>query len=161
MDEYDYHFEAKVDLHDFGRMAYRVVYVPKKLLRQLPMKGNPRLRIDGEVAGLLFHGAFQPVGDGRYFLMLSKAFCKPAQIKVGDRVFVSFRIADQQAVHVPRELETALNANDRARKIWDSISAGKRRGFAYRVSSAKKPETRENRVEEVIETLFTLEDVAG
>lgn len=157
MSEDDYQFDSKVDTHDFGRMAYTVVYVPGDLIRQLPLKDNPRLRIDGTVAGVPFHGAFQPAGDGRYYLMLSKSFLKAARLRVDDVVNVVFRIADQNAVNVPRELEFALNANDRARRIWDSISAGKKRGFAHRVSSAKRSETRENRVDEVIESLYEIE----
>ena len=44
---------------------------------------------------------------------------------------------------MPRELELALNADDRASRIWQVITAGKKRGFAHRVASAKRPSTRE------------------
>ena len=158
MNEYAFHFESKVELHDFGRMAYTVAYLPSELSRQLPMDENPRLRIDGTVAGVPFHGAFQSAGDGRYYLILSKSLRKSAHLNRGDMVSVSFSVADQNAVEVPKELEFALNADDRARRIWESITAGRKRGFAHRVSSAKRTETRENRVEEVIESLYSIEN---
>ena len=157
MSEYDYQFDADIEMYDFGRMAYTVVYVPSPLLRKLPMEDHPRLRIDGEIAGVRFQAAFQPAGGGRYYLLLSKAFRRSARLSPGDRINVMFRIADQHAVDVPIELELALNANDRARRIWESLSAGKKRGFAYRIASAKRIETRENRVDEVIECLLEIE----
>ena len=47
-----------------------------------------------------------------------------------------------------------LEANDAAREVWGAWTAGKRRGFCHRVDSAKFPETRERRVEEVIVKLL-------
>lgn len=157
MSELEFQFTAKVDELDFGRMAYHVVYVPSKVLKLLPIEAHPRLRINGLVAGKPFHGAIQPAGRKKYYLMLSRKFCKAAKIQLGDRIDVVFGVADQDAVEVPRELEFALQANPRAMKIWEQITPGKKRGFAHRVASAKRAETRENRIEEVFELLFELE----
>ena len=158
MDEYSIEFNASIEPHDFGRMAYTVVYAPAKIVRGVGLKHTPRLRIDGLVAGQPFHGAFQPAGDGRFYQILSKKFLKSSRLKLGDKVAVSFDIADQDAVEVPKPLEFALAANDQARKVWDTITPGKKRSFAYRVSSAKRAETIENRVEEVIEQLLAMQD---
>lgn len=158
MTDYEYQFTAKVDIHDFGRMAYTVAYASASIVQKVRLGKNPRLRIQGLVAGRPFHGAFQPAGENRFYLILSKRFCKSAGIALGEKVTVSFDIADQDAVEVPRALEHALNANDRARKIWDSISSGKKRGFAYRVASAKRLGTIENRVEEVVSLLLALKE---
>ena len=158
MRKFAYEFEAQVVVHDFGRMAYTVVNVPRKLTRKLPLAKHPRLRIDGIVAGHPFHGALQPAGQGKYYLILSKKFCKAADLNVGEMAVVCFDIADQEAVDVPRELLLALNANDGAMNTWQSLSAGKKRGFAYRVASAKRVATRELRVEEVLESLLQVED---
>ncbi|QDT05103.1 hypothetical protein K227x_35010 [Rubripirellula lacrimiformis] len=86
--------------------------------------------------------------------MVSKKLQKLCGVSMGDRVSVSFDIAVQDAITVPMELRYALEANDAAREVWDSWTAGKRRGFCYRVDSAKMVETRERRVEEVIDTLM-------
>ncbi|MEM9413469.1 MAG: YdeI/OmpD-associated family protein, partial [Planctomycetota bacterium] len=125
--------------------------------RKLALKQNPRLRITGSIAGIPYEGAFQPTKDKSYYLILSKKFCQSGRISLGDNVLVQFEIADQDAVNVPPPLQHAINANDRARKIWESISAGKKRGFAYRVASAKRAETIENRIEEVLTALIALE----
>ena len=66
---------------------------------------------------------------------------KQCDVTLGDRVFVQFDIADQDAVEVPEELRFALEVNDQAAAVWSGLTPGKRRGFAYRVDSAKRRET--------------------
>jgi len=83
--------------------------------------------------------------------VLPKKMMKKCGLKIGSDVLVMFRIADQNAVDVPSELERALAANATAKQAWDELTPGKKRGYAYRVSSAKRMETRENRVDEVID----------
>ncbi|MEM6690391.1 MAG: YdeI/OmpD-associated family protein, partial [Planctomycetota bacterium] len=123
------------------------------LMKRLAHEAKPRLRIDGVVGGQPFHGAFQPTGEGRYYLIVSKKFRKAVGLEIGDRTEVSFSIADQNAVDVPRELQFALEADEALNQIWIHLTPGRRRGLAYRVASAKRSETRENRVDEVLETL--------
>ena len=76
---------------------------------------------------------------------------KKCGLKLGGDVLVMFRIADQNAVDVPDELRKAIESNDRADEAWRALTPGKRRGYAYRVASAKRTETRAHRVEEVME----------
>ncbi len=98
-----YQFTAKISTRDFGRMAYTVVFAPKRTERELDLSSNPRLRIMGAVDGIPFSGAFQPNG-GEWYLILSKKFLKEAGVGLGDRVVVEFEIADQNAVEVPEDL---------------------------------------------------------
>lgn len=155
MSDYPFQIRGKVQKHDFGRMAFSVLYVPRSLEKQLPLQEFPRLRIEAEINGVRHNGALQP-GGGRWFLMLSKRLQKLCQISLGDSVTVDFEIADQNAVDVPRELLHAIEADRRAEQLWDSLTTGKRRSLAHYVDSAKRPETREKRVEEVLELLPTL-----
>jgi hypothetical protein len=152
MSDYPYNFDAKVVKYDFGKMYYSVVYVPKEILSQLDFSKSKRLRIDGEIEGIRIEAALMPT-KGKWYLMVSKKLQKLCGVSLGDRVSVSFDIADKDAITVPMELQYALEANDAARKVWDSWTAGKRRGFCHRVDSAKMVETHERRVEEVLERL--------
>ncbi|MEM8735067.1 MAG: YdeI/OmpD-associated family protein [Planctomycetota bacterium] len=158
MSSHRYRFTAPVEMLDFGKMAYAVVYAPTDVADQLELPKTPRLRIAGEVCGEAFEGAFQPSGAGEYYLLLAKKFCKQAKLAVGDQADVSFEIADQDAVAVPRELQFALNAKEDANRIWNTLTPGKRRGLAYRVASAKRASTIETRVEEVIDALLQLQE---
>lgn len=92
--------------------------------------------------------------QGKWYLMVSEKLQKTCGVSMGDHVSVSFDIADQDAVTLPIELQDALEANDTAREAWNGWTAGKRRGWCHRVDSARMPETRERRVEEVIDLLM-------
>ncbi len=153
MSESEFQFDATVSAHDFGRMAYTVLYAPPAVVSALSLSENPRLRITGYVADQPYKGAFQPAGDDKYYLILSKNFLKTAQLEVGDSTTARFIVADQDAVDVPPELDAALHSNSAVAAVWNSLTPGKRRGLAHRVSSAKREETRAARVEEVLEEL--------
>ena len=152
MSDYPYNFDAEIVTYEFGKMNMSVVYVPEAVTSQLTFGKSKRLRIDGEIAGFRVEAALLPT-RGKWCLMVSKKLQKLIGVTVGDQVSVEFEVADQDAITVPMELQYTLEANDAAREVWDSWTAGKRRGFCYRVDSAKMVETRERRVEEVLKRL--------
>ncbi len=156
MDIYSYEFTTKLKGHQFGRANYVVAFLPQKLIRELPLDKHPRLRIDGEINGFRFNNALHP-SNGKWYVLVPKKTRTQCRIKLGSTVLVQFNIGDQNAVDVPQELNQALNVNDTANSVWNELTPGKRRGFAYRVNSAKRRETRENRVEEVIHDLLKLD----
>lgn len=145
-------FDAPVEYHDFGRMKYAVVYLPEAVRQQLPFDQYPRLRVDAEVNEQPIDGAFLP-GQGKHYLILSKRLLKSAGLAPGAMAHVNFRLADQDAVTVPEELEMALAANPETQEAWDALTPGKQRGLAYRVASARTAPTRRKRVNEVLTTL--------
>ena len=155
MEEYQYEFGCKLKIHQFGRSRYVVAYLPKWLIRKLPLDKNPRLRIDGEINGFRFANALHP-SSGRWYILVPKRTQKKCHITVGSDVYIQFNIGDQDAVDVPPELTHTLNVNKRANAVWSELTPGKRRGFAYRINSAKRKETRENRIEEVVRSLLRL-----
>ena len=56
-------------------------------------------------------------------------------------------------IDVPPDLATALERDPRARATFDSLSASDRYSILYRVTTAKRPETRHRRVEQFVEKL--------
>lgn len=153
MSEYQYSFASKVVMYEFESYSHAVVYVPKKIINQLPMGKGARLRIDGELNGVRFELAIMPA-KGRWYILMSKRLQKLCGIGVGEKVEIDFNIADQDRVVVPDELRNALEADDDAMAVWNDLTAGKQRSFCYYVDSAKRAETRENRVEVVLRRLL-------
>ena len=150
---YDHSFAAPIVEHWFeDKFAYTVVWVPLDVAEVLPLKEYPRLRIEGEVAEQGFEGACMPV-RGRWYVMVSKKAMKAAGVSLGDEVEVRFRIADQDAVDVAPDLMRALEADAAALAKWDALTPGKKRGLAFRVAQAKRPETRAKRSSEVLDML--------
>jgi hypothetical protein len=136
------------------------VFVPKAVLKQLPLNTHSRLRIDGEVNDHPIEAALTPA-KGEYYILLSRKFLKTIKSGVGDTVFVRFSVGDQDSVDIPEALQTALRRNSKMQKLWEQQTPGKQRGLAYRVASAKRPETQKKRVLEVSDILAGKRDMRG
>lgn len=61
------------------------------------------------------------------------------------------KYASVDALTIPLELKRALDANPEAKKNWPTYSASAQRSFLHMVHDAKRPETRERRVKQVID----------
>jgi hypothetical protein len=150
---FTHRFEAAVSLHPVGTYNYTVVYLDPELHAQLPLKENPRLRIEADISGIPVKGAWQPSG-GSWYLMLPKGPLKKAEISIGAVVEVAFKVLPQDEVDVPPELSTVLQAKPKVREAWSALSAGKQRGLAYMIATAKRAETKQARVEQVTAVLL-------
>lgn len=150
---FDREFEAEIVRHVIGngprKVTYTVVWLPQDIEAKLPFDDFPRLRVTGEIADVPFEGAWQPAGEHGKYLMVPKQVFASAEVSVGDRVEIRFKITDQNAVDVPEALQDAIDSDDDLTKAWAELSAGKQRAFAYRVSSAKTEKTITKRVDEV------------
>ena len=144
-----FEFVAPIERHALGRLAFSVVYLPASLERRLPFDRHPRLRVDAEIGGQRLNGAFQP-GGGRRYLILSRRFLRAAGLGPGRRATVRFAVADQSAVEVPKPLAAALARDPSARREWEALPVGERRGLAHRVASARRAPTVARRVDEVL-----------
>jgi uncharacterized protein YdeI (YjbR/CyaY-like superfamily) len=55
----------------------------------------------------------------------------------------------QAAIEVPPDLAAALDRDPAAKSMFDQLSASNRYAILYRVTTAKRPETRQRRIEEL------------
>jgi hypothetical protein len=153
---YRYAFTGELRTHVIGRdrtLTYRVLYLPDDWTGVEPFASTPRVRIVGELAEHPIRGAWQPGGPGVRFLMVSPALCKAARIAVGDPVECRFDLDDPDAVVLEPELERAIAHSPLASATWARLTAGRRRGYAAMVASARTAATRARRVHTVIESL--------
>ena len=159
---FEHEFDAPVTHHDVGsdRYRYTVVYVPDAVAASLPLDEHPRLRINAEVDDYPLDAALSPV-RGQWYILLSKKMLSAIGRRVGDTVTVRFRIADQNAVEVPESLLAALRGDAQMQPLWDALTPGKQRSLAYRVGSAKSPETQARRIAEVFDIMTGKRDAYG
>ncbi|MDZ7630272.1 MAG: YdeI/OmpD-associated family protein [Gemmatimonadaceae bacterium] len=142
---FEHSFETRIARHAVGTYHYTVVYLDPSLHGALPLEQHARLRIEADVSGGPVKGVWQPA-RGRWYLMLPKDGLKAAGLRIGSSVEVSFRVLPQDDVDIPAELAALLAVNKRVRTAWDGLTAGKQRGLAYMVASAKRAETRAARL---------------
>ncbi|MEL6968021.1 MAG: YdeI/OmpD-associated family protein [Pseudomonadota bacterium] len=149
-------FEAPVDTLDIGKgrtVTYMVLFLPPELEGQLPFDAHPRLRVEGEIADMPVRGAWNPVGDGRRYFIVSPQVRKNAGLTVGHMVEMRFRIDDQDRVDVPIPLMRAIRADADLYAKWTALTAGKQRMYAHHVSGAKTAPTIQRRLNECLAAL--------
>ena len=55
-----------------------------------------------------------------------------------------------EALTMPPELRRAINASALAKKYWPGFTESQRKQFLYYLASAKRPETRDKRIREIV-----------
>lgn len=156
MSYFTHEFTGELSRHGVGRdrvVMYTVLFLPPDLEAELPFAEFPRLRVEGEVADVPVRGAWMPTGDGRRYFIVSPMVRRTADIKIGDLVEMRFRVDDQDHVDVPEALDQAIKTDAEASGLWDELTAGKKRMFAFHVASAKTAATQAKRVQEALEAL--------
>jgi hypothetical protein len=101
------------------------------------------------VGEVTFEAAWQP-RDGSWFVLFSKDLQRQHGLEPGDEMDLEFRFVNQDRVIIPQELSEVLAADAGLKSAWDKLTAGRRRGLAHRVASAKSEAVRQRRVDEVI-----------
>jgi hypothetical protein len=91
---------------------------------------------------------------GRNLLGLSNANRKAAALVVGEEVEVDLQLdAEPRVVTEPDDFARALDADPAARAAYDALAFSHRREHVLAVDSAKKPETRQRRIEAALAML--------
>ena len=149
MSFFDFEFVAPLERHELKHFGYTVVRIPGSLQDELGLDRNKRLRVDAEMLGEETNCAVQS-DDGEFFLTVPKRLLAATDAKLGEEIRVRLNVADQKAVDVPQELLVGLAADERASAAWKKLTPGRRRSFAWMVRSAKRPETKQKRVTQVL-----------
>jgi hypothetical protein len=142
-------FEGRVEPVQWGRATYTVLRLPSEIVGAL---GKTR-RVEGEIAEHPVNLALSraPVIEG-VFLWAGQTLLDKAGITPLDPVEVRLRPAPDDVVDTPDDVAAALRAQGKT-KMWDALTAGKKRGFLYQVDSAKTEATRQKRIAKLIEGL--------
>jgi Bacteriocin-protection, YdeI or OmpD-Associated/Domain of unknown function (DUF1905) len=145
-------FTARLEKGKYGNFTYSAVGLPRKIVSKLP---EGRLRTSGTINDVPFLLAIQFRRDGRRFLLFSKAICKAANIKVGDRVQISFNLVSLEIVELPEELAAVFAQDKDAKKIWDTFTTGQCRNLTIYVKSVKNIDSRIKRALDIAKKIKT------
>ena len=126
--------------------------VPRTVSEALGKRGQVRVR--GTLNGVEFKSNLMPMGDGSHCLGVHKATQVAAGIDFGDEVSVQMEEdTAPRAVEIQADLARALKAEPWAMAFFDKLAQTHRREYANWVGEAKKPETRERRIEQTLALL--------
>lgn len=141
-------------------LVYRVLFLPPELEQALFGEGAPvkahggRLRIEGELEDVPVSLAWQPSKSaGGHYVMVSPALCKQLELRIGSEATLRFNVVDASKVVLPEDLEAALRASAKHRKLWHALTPGQQRGQVALLSSAKTAPTRQKRLAQLFAML--------
>jgi hypothetical protein len=125
--------------------------VPADVVAALGSSKRPAVRVT--IGSYTYRSTIAPMG-GRFLLPLSAEHRTAAGLVAGDEVDVVVELDEEpRELVVPDDLAAALKRNPAARKAFDALSYSNRRRHVLSVEGAKTAETRQRRIEKVVEAL--------
>jgi hypothetical protein len=111
-----------------------------------------RHHITGTVNGHKVRGSLGSDGK-QYFLPLGAAWRRDCGINAGDKVDVILAPEGPQSESLSADVSDALDAEPQAKAFFESLATFYRNTYIKWIESAKRPETRTARIQEMIELL--------
>ena len=112
-----------------------------------------RVPVKGTINGFSFRSSLMNMGDG-HMMAVNAEMRAGAKCKAGDTVSVVMELdEDKRTVEVPEYLEKIINGDSGARAFWDQLSFTHQKEYVREIEGAKKPETRERRIAEMMDAL--------
>ena len=140
-------FDAVVGGNE-GRLP--VVEVPFDVKKEY---GSARPKVIATVNGVQLRTTVSVYG-GRSYVGFRKEIQEAAGIAIGDRIRVRIEPdEDPREVQVPDDLARALSKDPAATRAFEALSFTHRKEYAAWIAGAKRPETRQRRLERSIEIL--------
>ncbi|HEX6183088.1 MAG TPA: YdeI/OmpD-associated family protein [Pyrinomonadaceae bacterium] len=112
-----------------------------------------RVPVRGTLNGAPYRGSLFPMG-GCHFMVVNRFLREAAGVTGGETVPVQMERDDEpRVIAPPADLARALKTNREAQATWDKLSYTHRREHVEHIEDAKKPETRQRRIEKSVAAL--------
>ena len=129
-----------------------LVPIPREVATELGLKGMPK--IQAVIAGTPYRGSLMPMGDGTYCLGVLKSIQEAAGVGLGDTIEVLLELdTAPRTVEPPADLAAVLARDKKVAAAWEKLSFTSKNEIARSLVDAKKPETRERRLQAAIANL--------
>jgi len=129
-------FKAIVSKFKDGLWAFHIK-IPDKVYKKMSKEGVKRIicQIDEYEP---FHAGFMPEGNGKYFIMLSKAKLKAYDLFLGKDVNVKLEVdKTKYGMKMPEEFEEVLSSDSEGEKYFEELTDGKKRSLIHMVATIK------------------------
>lgn len=109
-----------------------------------------RVPVRGSINGFPFRSSLCNMGTG-HMMVVNKTLRTGANCKAGDVVdIVLQRDRADRVVEVPEYLDKVIASDRAAKTTWDSLSFTHKKEWVCAIEGAKKPETRQARIEKML-----------
>ncbi len=125
------------------------IYIPFNVQEVFGTRAQVKVR--GTIDELPFRSSIAPMGGGKHAMVVKKEIRDAIGKTVGDRVkMVMAKDNEKRIVTVPEDFRIALEQNPIAKTVFDKFAFTHRREYVEWIESAKKPETRFNRIQKAV-----------
>jgi hypothetical protein len=127
------------------------IRVPAQVVESLGAGKKPPVRVT--INGKTYRSTIAS-RSGQYLVGVSAENRELTGVAAGDEVDVDIELdTEPREVAVPPDLGKALDTDPQVRQFFESLSFSQKQWYVLLIDQAKKPETRERRVEKAIEML--------
>ncbi|HEX8285525.1 MAG TPA: YdeI/OmpD-associated family protein [Pyrinomonadaceae bacterium] len=113
-----------------------------------------RVPVRGTLGGAPFRGSLFRMGGDCHFMVVNRKLREAAGVRGGETVTVLMQRDDEpRVIEPPADFARALEGDGEARAVWDKLSFTHRREHVEHIEEAKRPETRQRRIEKSIALL--------
>ena len=122
------------------------VVLPQAVSEQLPRRG--RTSVDGTLNGHAFQATLEPDGQLSHWLKVGNALLEASGAQVGDSVALEIApVAKELEPKLPADFQSALDAAEDAKAVWDATTTIARIDWIHWIESAKQAKTRKSRID--------------
>lgn len=141
-------FRTKLEL---GGKTATGFEVPAKVVESLGSSKRPAVRVT--INGYTYRSTVATM-DGRFMLGVRAEIRERTGVAAGDTIGVDVELdTETREVTVPPDFAKALKAAPKAKAFFDGLSYSQRRWFVEGIEAAKKPETRQRRIDDGVARL--------
>ncbi len=113
---------------------------------------KPRYYVAGTINGISVRGTLGALGQD-YFLRLGAAWMRDGCVKVGENVSVQLSLEGPQEDTISPDIAKALSSNKKVKIFFEGLPTFYRKNFIRWIESAKREETRDKRIKEMMTLL--------
>lgn len=126
--------------------------VPLNVEKEFGKKGQ--IQVKATLNGKTFYNSLMPHGNGRHFIVLGGPIRTQTGVKVGDTVTMTIELDERaRTVEVPIDVEKAIANNKPAQEFFTTLAYSYKKRYVDWITSAKKEETRVERIAKAVEML--------
>lgn len=118
--------------------------------------GKKRVKIKATIDGFIYCGSLVRMDKMcPHFLLITQAVRKAIGKSVGEQINITLELdSDERVVELPQELAELLKRQPVAEQFFNNLSYTNRKEYVQWLLSAKRPETKANRLQSIIEKLL-------
>jgi hypothetical protein len=145
-------FTAIIEKSNDG-MDTAYVSIPYDVQETYGTRGQ--IKVKATFDGHPYRGVLSNMGTGCHIIGLRKDVRQAIGKQVGDKVRVEIeQDHEERVVDVPPDLKKVLAKSKKAQEFFDSLSYTNKKEYSLWISSAKREETREKRLSEIVPRLL-------